>query len=149
VTTAALAEELLETLGLLRRQTRRTIGRPWPVQAVSGAQVDLIRVVRRQPGISVAAAATELGLAANTVSTLVGSLVAEGLVQRVRAPADRRIAQLHLSESAQRTVDQWRDQRSAAVAAALGRLAAADRRTLAEALPVLGRLATELRPEDR
>src|SRR5581483_3660916 len=145
----ALADDLLETIGVLRRHTRRAVGRPWTMQVVSGAQAELIRLVRRQPGISVATAAGELGVAANTVSTLVGTLVAEGLEQRVRDPADRRVARLYLSPGAQRTVERWRDQRSTALAAALDRLPAADRTALSRAVPALARLAAELRPEDR
>src|SRR5581483_3849085 len=98
--TSVLSEELLEALGQVRRETRRRVGRPWPMQALSGAQVELVRVVRREPGISVAAAARELGVAANTVSTLVGSLVATGMVRREADPADRRIARLHLTAAA-------------------------------------------------
>ncbi len=144
----ALADELLETMGLLRRHTRHRIERPWPVRAVSGAQVELIRLVRRKPDISVAAAATELGVAPNTVSTLVGSLVGNGMVRRSADPHDRRVARLRLTDAARSGVEQWRDARSAAVAQALDRLADDDRTAIQHALPALLRLAAQLGPED-
>lgn len=147
--TVPLAEDLLETMGVLRRHTRRAVGRPWTRDAVSGAQAELIRLVRRHPGISVADAAAELGVAANTVSTLVGSLVTAGLVRREPDPADRRVARLHLSDDARRQVERWRDARVAAVADALDHLTDRDRRAIAGALPALGKVADRLRSEDR
>jgi DNA-binding MarR family transcriptional regulator len=143
-----LADDLLEAVGLLRRHTRRRVGRPFPLQQVSGAQAELIRLVRRKPDISVAAAAGELGVAPNTVSTLVGSLVGTGMVRRSADPDDRRVARLRLTDSARRGVERWRDARSTAVAEALDRLAGDDRAAIENALPAILRLAAELRPED-
>jgi DNA-binding MarR family transcriptional regulator len=142
-----LAAELIETLGRIRRHTRRRTERPWPLDALSLAQLDLMRVVRRRPGISVAGAAAELGVAANTVSTLVSSLVAAGMLRRTRDPDDRRAAQLFLSPQSTRRVNRWRDQRTAVVSAALDNLAPQERTAIAKALPALARLATELSPE--
>jgi len=147
--TSVLSEELLEALGQVRRETRRRVGRPWPMQALSGAQVELVRVVRREPGISVAAAARELGVAANTVSTLVGSLVATGMVRREADPADRRIARLHLTAAASRQVERWRDERITVLANVLDDLPEADRDALEHAVPALTRLAGRLREGTR
>jgi len=145
--TTDLAAELIESIGVLRRHLRRRTHRPWTEDAVSSAQIELLRVVRRQPGISVAAAATELGVAANTVSTLVRSLVAAGLLQRSADPADRRIARLDLTPATRRQVERWRDERSAVLATAVARLTPDERAALAAAVPVLARLAVDLRPE--
>jgi DNA-binding MarR family transcriptional regulator len=143
-----LAEDLLEAIGLLRRHARRRVDRPWSVQEVSGAQAELVRLVRRRPGISVAAAAGELGVAANTVSTLVGSLVSAGLVRRCPDPADRRVVRLQLTDTARRRVEQWRDARIAVVTDALSGIDAADRAAIRQAIPALNRLANQLRPEE-
>jgi DNA-binding MarR family transcriptional regulator len=143
-----LAEDLLEAIGLVRRHTRRRVGRLWTDQDVSGAQAELLRLVRRMPGVSVAGAADELGVAANTVSTLVGSLVSAGLMCRTPDPEDRRVARLDLTDSARRRVERWRDARSAAIAEALAGLDAADRAAVAAAVPALTRLAARLRPEE-
>ncbi|MFI5735397.1 MarR family winged helix-turn-helix transcriptional regulator [Kribbella sp. NPDC051587] len=146
VTTELLADELLSTLGLVKRHLRRTTGRPFPL---SDAQAELIRTVRRTPGISVAEAATELGLAANTISTLVRQLTDQGLLQRAKDQADRRIARLTLTDSARREVEAWRDRRATLVSQALDDLDPEERDALRAALPVLGILADRLHPQEQ
>ena len=70
----ALGDELMATMAKLRRQVRRTL-RPQGIgPQLRGAQLELLRVAYEQPGIGVAAAARELHLAANSVSTLVNQL---------------------------------------------------------------------------
>lgn len=139
-----LAEGMLASLDTVRRQARRIAGRAWPIAPLTGSQVELLRLVRRHPDISIAEAAVELGSAANTVSTLVRQLVEVGLLRRVADPADRRVARLSLTAAARRRVNAWRDRRAAVVAVALGDLSAADRWALAAALPALGRLFAAL-----
>ncbi len=141
----ALAEELFAALGLLRRHARRSAGQPWPLTTgLTGSQVELLRLIRRQPETSVADAAAELGLAANTVSTLVGQLTELRLLRRIADPADRRVARLTLTAAARRRVEAWRDRRAALAAHALGELAAGDREAIESALPALTRLAERL-----
>jgi DNA-binding MarR family transcriptional regulator len=140
----ALAEQLVANLGAVRRQLQRVVGRPWPTARLSGAQIELVRLVRREPGIPVSAAADRLGLAANTVSTLVRQLTDAGLLRRQLSPDDRRVAQLRVTAAAKRRIEGWRDARAELTAAALARLPAADRRAIEDALPALGRLAAEL-----
>src|SRR5205085_2560073 len=88
-----LAEALFQSLGSVRRQVRRTAGRPLP-SPLSGSQIELVRLVRRTPGITVSEAADELRLAGNTVSTLVRQLTGAGVLRREADPADRRVARL-------------------------------------------------------
>jgi DNA-binding MarR family transcriptional regulator len=142
----AVAEELFDAIGLLRRRARRVAGRPWPLETLSNAQVELVRLVRRRPGVSVAEAADELGLAANTVSTLVRQLTEAGLLRRTADADDRRIARLRLTAPAQRRVEQWRDRRAGLVAEAMTALSAADRRALERAIPVIAKLAGAVQP---
>lgn len=139
-----LAEQLFETLGSLRRQVRRVAGRPWPVGDLSGSQIELVRLVRREPGIPVSSAADRLGLAANTVSTLVRRLIDAGLLQRSADPADRRVARLRVTAAARRRIEGWRDQRTVLAAEALGQLSLADRRAIRDALPAVERLIAAL-----
>jgi DNA-binding MarR family transcriptional regulator len=141
---ARLADDLYDVLGLLRRRSRRLVGAPFPDLALSGAQLELVRVIRRNPGVAVAHAATMLGLAPNTVSTLVGQLVALEVVVRDRDENDRRLARLHLTPAARETLEQWRDRRAHATAAALGDLDDDDKARLAAALPVIARVAAAL-----
>ena len=142
-----LAEEFLEAIGSLRRQARRVAGRPWPAVTLSGAQVEFARLVRRRPGISIADAAAELGVAPNTVSTLVRQLTDAGLLQRVPDEHDRRVARLRLTAAAQRRVESWRDRRAALAAVAIAELSRADRSAIEKAVPVIARLATAMHAE--
>ena len=143
---ATLSEALFAAMGVLRREARRAAGgRPWPYESLGGSQLELLRLIRRQPGVSVAEAATELGLAANSVSTLVGQLNEAGLIRRTPDPADRRVARLTLTDTARRHTDAWHDRRTAVGVSAISQLSATDRTRLAEALPVLGRITDTLR----
>jgi len=101
----------------------------------------LLRVVRRQPGVSVAAAAAELGVAGNTVSTLVRQLREMGLLKRDPDSRDRRVGRLALTDSARRRLSNWRDHRAASLAEALDKLEPAEREAVDVALPILARLA--------
>jgi DNA-binding MarR family transcriptional regulator len=142
----ALVADLFEAVGLLRRQVRSGTGRPLPFAALSGSQLEVIRLVRRRPGISVAETAADLGLAPNTISTLVRHLSDSGLLTRDSDPMDRRVARLTLTPDARAHVEAWRERRSALAVEALQHLDRDDREVLATALPVIIRLAQELRP---
>ena len=141
---AGLADELYDAIGLLRRRSRRLVGAPLPELALSGAQHELLRVVRRNPGITVTESAHVLGLAANTVSTLVGQLLPLGVLVRERDATDRRVARLDLTPSARESLEQWRDRRAQATATALLRLPEDERAHLAEALATIARIAADL-----
>jgi DNA-binding MarR family transcriptional regulator len=140
---SALADDLLATMASIRR-SGRLAGRPVELSELTGAQLDLVRLVRRRPGISVAEAAAELRLAANTVSTLVRQLTDAGLLLRQADRADRRVARLELTPEMQGKVDRFRDRRVALLAAAIGELRPAERRRLAETAALLRRLAGRL-----
>jgi DNA-binding MarR family transcriptional regulator len=139
-----LAEDLLAGLAAVRRTLRRFRTRPVELSALTGAQTELVRLLRRRPGVSIADAAAELHLAANTVSTLVGQLTESGVVVRAVDDLDRRIARLDLEPGIRRKVDEWRDRRTLAVAHALAELSDAQRRRLADAIPLLGEVAARL-----
>jgi DNA-binding MarR family transcriptional regulator len=145
-----LADDLFAAVGSLRRHSRRVGGRPLPAGFLSGAEAELVALVRRRPGVCVAEAADELALAPNTVSTLVGQLVCAGVLTRVSDPRDRRFAALTLTASVRELVDRWRDQRACATAGVIGELDGTERADLARALPVIARIAAALSrlPED-
>jgi DNA-binding MarR family transcriptional regulator len=137
-------EDLLDALSTIRRAIRRSTDRPAFLASLTGAQIELVRLLRRQPGLTVAEAASELRLAANTVSTLVGQLVEAGFVERTVDESDRRVARLNLAPGVRKKVQAWRDRRVETIEAAVGRLAADDRERIAAALPALTRLGNEL-----
>jgi DNA-binding MarR family transcriptional regulator len=140
----AFADQLLLTIAAIRRAGRKQSGRPEAFSSLTGAQLELVRLLRRRPGVSVAEAASELRLAPNTVSTLVRELSAAGLLVRTTDSADRRVARLDLAPAMRRTVERWRDRRVDALAAAFERLSATERRRLLAALPCFEHLAGSL-----
>ncbi|GIJ33257.1 MarR family transcriptional regulator [Micromonospora sediminimaris] len=142
-----MTDETLDQLGaalsdlhrVLRRRAIQRTGRA----ALPDAQVEVLRLVQRQPGISVREAAERLGTAANTVSTLVGELTTAGLLRRDRDPADRRTVRLELTEVAYERIAAYGQYRRELLAAALADLDATDRERLAAAVPALSRLADQ------
>jgi DNA-binding MarR family transcriptional regulator len=140
---ADLADLLVGIQRLLRRRLRRGL----TVPRLRGAQVELLRLVAASPGIRVSAAAKELYLAGNSVSTLVNQLVAAGLLRRETDPEDRRAARLHTTDDAVARLGAWDARRRTLVGEQFAHLSAADREALAAALPALRRLAEGLREE--
>ncbi|KAA0099926.1 MarR family transcriptional regulator [Mycolicibacterium sp. P1-18] len=147
-TSTDLAAELLSTAGRLRRQVRRSAGGPRIGSGLPESQAELLRLVGRQPEISVRHAATELGLAPNTASTLVSRLCADGLLVRTVDPDDRRVGRLRLTPSAQRVADESRVGRRAALGAVLERLEPDQRDRLQDGLTVLAEVTRLLHEEE-
>ncbi|MBS1692741.1 MAG: MarR family transcriptional regulator [Actinobacteria bacterium] len=132
--------ELFTVVGRLRRQLRRSTGSGFDTTGLTQSQAELLRLVGRQPGISVREAATELGLAPNTASTLVSKLAAGGLVIRSVDAEDRRVGRLRLTEPAQRIADESRAARRAALSEVLDELDDRQVENLAAGLEVLAEM---------
>jgi DNA-binding MarR family transcriptional regulator len=143
-TEAALASGLLSAMASVRRSARLLARRPLELSSLTSSQVDLVRLVRRRPGITVAEAAVELRLAPNTVSTLVRQLTAGEMIRREVDARDRRVAHLELTPELLTTVDAFRDRRISLLSAAIARLSERDRDVLTESAGVLTRLGLEL-----
>ncbi|MCX5384020.1 MarR family winged helix-turn-helix transcriptional regulator [Streptomyces sp. NBC_00083] len=139
----SFADVLAGVQRLIRRRLRGGLGAP----RLRGAQVELLRLVAARPGIGVSAAAKELHLAGNSVSTLVNQLVRDGYMRRETDPGDRRSARLHATPAALERLRDWQRRRAALVRDQVARLDAADRAALAAALPALRRLADNLHEE--
>lgn len=140
--TADLTTDLFHTVGRFRRQLRRTAGGSFA--GVTQSQAELLRLVGRQPGISVREAAQELGLAANTASTMVSKLAADELLVRSADPDDRRIGRLRLTEPAQQLADQTRASRRAALDVVLNQLSDEQIHDLTKGLDVLAEMTRML-----
>jgi DNA-binding MarR family transcriptional regulator len=138
---------MFATVGRFRRQARRAGGTAGIGTGLPESQAELLRLIARQPGISVRGAADELGLAPNTTSTLVSRLAGDGLLVRSVDPDDRRVGRLRLTESAQRVADESRAARRKALGAALQRLDADQIATLTDGLAVLADVTRLLREE--
>jgi DNA-binding MarR family transcriptional regulator len=104
----------------------------------------LLWLVGRHPDISVSAAAAELGLVANTASTLVSKLVGKGLLVRTAGKTDRRVGQLRLAGAAQQIVDTSRATRRAALAEVLKELDDDQIDSLTKGLEVLDTMTRRL-----
>ena len=146
-TSSDLAGEVFAVVGRFRRRLRRSTRQGFDTDGLTQSQVELLRLVGRQPGISVRAAAAEPGLAANTASTLVSKLVSDGYLLRTVDTEDRRVGRLRLTEPAQLIADESRAVRRAALSTVLGRLSADDRADLVRGLGVLSRM-TRMLEED-
>jgi DNA-binding MarR family transcriptional regulator len=146
-TRTELAAELFGTVGRFRRQVRRCAG-PAIGSGLPESHAELLRLVGRRPGVSVREAATELGLAPNTASTLVSRLSADGLLVRSVDPDDRRVGRLRLTGAAQRLADETRAVRRAALSRAIDRLDGDQIDRLTDGLAVLTTLTALMREED-
>ncbi len=144
-----LIGELFDVVGRFRRQLRRSTGQGFDATGLTQSQAELVRLVGRQPGISVREAATELGLVSNTASTLVTKLAADGLLIRAVDADDRRVGRLKLTEPAQRIADESRAARRATLAAVLDELDAEQVDDLARGLQVLAEMTRKLQEGDQ
>lgn len=97
-----LPDELAGLLPRIQRLARRRLWSGLPPPRLRGAHAELLRLVDAEPGIRVSAAAHDLCLAANSVSTLVNHLVTQGLLRRESDPGDGRAALLHPTPQAPR-----------------------------------------------
>jgi DNA-binding MarR family transcriptional regulator len=144
IAAAEVADELLTAMSSIRRGVRRLAGRPAELAALTGAQVELVRLLRRRPGLTVNQAAEELGLAPNTVSTLVRQLAgAEVLIRRVDE-TDRRVVHLELTREMRNRTEAFRDRRVAFLGEAIAELPQADQRRMLDTVRLLGRLSAEV-----
>jgi DNA-binding MarR family transcriptional regulator len=132
-----LAAEVFRVVGRFRRQLRRSVGRGFDSARLTESQSEVLWLVGRQPGISVSAAAAELGLVANSASTLVSKLVSGGFLTRSVGTTDRRVGELALTEPTQQIVDASRAARRALLADVLDDLDDDQIESLAKGLEVL------------
>jgi DNA-binding MarR family transcriptional regulator len=136
--------ELPHVVGRFRRQLRRSTERDFDSAGLTESQSELLWLVARQPGISVSAAAAELGLVPNTASTLVSKLVRKGFLVRTADQTDRRVGQLRLATAAQQIVDTSRAARRATLADVLNELGDDQIESLSKGLAVLDTMTRRL-----
>ncbi len=137
---ADLTSELFSVVGRFRRQLRRSAGHSFESAQLTESQAELLRLVGRRPGVSVSVAAAELGLVANTASTLVSKLSGGGLLVRAVDPADRRVYRLRLTEPAQQMVDASRAARRTLLTEVLDTLDPSEVADLTKGLEVLNNM---------
>ncbi|GAA2293317.1 MarR family transcriptional regulator [Streptomyces hawaiiensis] len=140
-------EELADALVGVQRLIRRRLRPRMPDPRLRGAEVELLRLVVARPGLGISDAAKGLGLAANSVSTLVNQLAGAGYLVRETDPADRRAARLLPTAAAEARLGEWRRLRAELLRRQVARLDEADRQALHAAIPALRKLADTLHEE--
>src|SRR5438093_6645051 len=90
--TSALAADLAKVLARIGRGLRYRTRAVREALDVTHSEGELLRLLERRPGLRVQDAAVELGIAPNSVSTLVKQLTRNGLIQRSSDPLDGRAA---------------------------------------------------------
>jgi DNA-binding MarR family transcriptional regulator len=142
---SALAEQLLARIAVIRRRSVYIARDDSPDPHLTTAQIELLRLVDKRPGLTVAAAASELHLAPNTVSTLVGQLSRIGLLDRSYDTGDRRVVHLDMTETSRHRLSGWRRRRLNAVTKAINNLDTSEREQIANAIDALEQLGDNLK----
>jgi DNA-binding MarR family transcriptional regulator len=138
------AARVAKAVGRVSRALRYRTRAARAALGVTDSEAELLRLVRRQPGLRVHDAAAELGIASNSVSTLIKQLTRIGLLERASDPQDGRAACLRLTPEASEWLAQVGSVREAAISRALASLDPEDRKTLESAAPALLRLGEAL-----
>ena len=138
--TGTLTADLARVLARIGRGLRYRTRAAREALEVTHSEAELLKLLDRKPGIRVHDAAQELGVASNSVSTLVKHLSRAGLVDRAVDPLDGRVAQLRLTPLAESWVTQVGNAREAALGRALDSLDPLDHALLEAAVPAMIRL---------
>jgi DNA-binding MarR family transcriptional regulator len=136
-----LTAELAKVLGRIGRGLRYHTRAARESLDITHSEGELLRLLEHKPGIRVHDAALELGVASNSVSTLIKQLTRAGLVERTADPLDGRAACLRLTPLALDWVRQVGNAREQAIERALTSLDDTDRAVLEAAVPAMKRLA--------
>ncbi|MBV9580948.1 MAG: MarR family transcriptional regulator [Chloroflexi bacterium] len=137
----SLTSELARVLSRIGRGLRYHTRAEREALDITQSEGELLRLLDRRPGIRVHDAASELGIASNSVSTLVKQLARAGLLERTVDPQDGRAACLRLSPSGSEWVTQLGNAREQTIDHALASLDLTDREQLEAAIPAMKRLA--------
>ena len=136
--------ELARALGRLHRALRRRVRESLSGPALPQSQVEVLRLLEREPGLRAREMAESLGLASNTVSTLLQQLDIKGYVEREVDSHDRRSARISLTPAAVERMTTWSDRRSVVLTEAMDTLEADDYEHMVACLPALEHLAAVL-----
>jgi DNA-binding MarR family transcriptional regulator len=140
----SLTAELAKTLSRIGRGLRYRTRAARASLDITQSESELLRLLDQKPGIRVQDAAVELGIASNSVSTLVKQLNRAGLLARTADPLDGRAACLRLTPLAQEWLTRLGNAREQAIDRALASLDEADRQSIERAIPALKRLSKAL-----
>ncbi len=128
-----LAVAFVDIVESVRRASHDVTG----YEPLPSGVIDILRVIERNPGITVAEVASRLDRQCSNVSTQLKDLVARGLVTRSRDGTDKRYVALHATAEAHRIKALLESSWEEALAAAGRRLPPAEQSQLRSVLPTL------------
>jgi DNA-binding MarR family transcriptional regulator len=141
---AADLDALADVVTRLRRALRRIVRSDLPFESLPMAQIEVMQLLAERPGLRAGEVGEALLLAPTTVSTLVGALLTQDLIDRRADPADRRAWRLHLTAEGEQQLADWQQSNRRVLREAAAGLGTADLRALREAVPALERLVSQL-----
>lgn len=136
----------------LRAAVYRISRRLRPTRAGAGftpTEISVLATVASQGPIRLSDLAAAEGMNPTMLSRVARKLEVPGLIRRHTHPVDRRAALLEVTTSGRRLFDRIRSERTDQLSVELEALDPEERQLVTEALPVLERLAEQLRGQDR
>ncbi|MEW2357153.1 MarR family transcriptional regulator [Spirillospora sp. NPDC029432] len=140
------ASALAVVLPALNRALERRVDREFPHPRLPEGQLALLLLVEEREGITVREAADALLMKPNNVSALVARLTEQGLLERRRDTADKRVAHLYPTATARERLTEVLRLKEAHLAHALRALTDGERDALGSALGALSALTGRLHP---
>lgn len=144
---ASRVRELTDVITRMRRALRRSIRADYPWEARPMAQIEVLQMLQETGAVRLGDLADRLNLAQSTVSSLVGRLLADGLVERDTDQRDRRAALIRLSPPGTTQLADWDLAHQQRLGRALRTLTPSDGTKVQDALPALARLVDALNAE--
>jgi len=96
-TNKAELDRIVETVIYLQSESRRLARESAEKLGVTPTQLNVLKLLDEIGDLSMSSISTRLGARNSTVTGIVDRMEAEGLVERVRSPDDRRVYQIRLS----------------------------------------------------
>lgn len=138
VSSSALANDLRAVI----RRTARRMRTEAPATQVTPSQYSVLSALKHGPS-TVSALAEREHVSSPAITRSVAALEAQGLVERVTGPSDRRQILVSLSAPGREMLDASRARRTEWLEERLAALDAADLQTLAAAVVILARISTQ------
>ncbi|WP_225826151.1 MarR family winged helix-turn-helix transcriptional regulator [Streptomyces naphthomycinicus] len=145
----SVASALADALPALHRALDRLVARDYALPKPPEGQLNLLRHVAEHHGTTVREAADALLMKPNNVSALVTQLTEQGLLERRRDSADKRVARLHPTAVARQRLDEVHVLQAAHLTEALLSLTEGELDALGSALGALHSLTHRLHPAAR
>ncbi|MGW7022194.1 MarR family winged helix-turn-helix transcriptional regulator [Streptomyces decoyicus] len=138
------AADLSRLLGPLRRAVLRSTRAAEGLPDLPDAQIELLRALSADGPSGTRAVAERLRVSPSTVSNLVRTMTAAGLVERHSSTTDLRAVDLSVTPGALELLERYDRAGRETLEQAMDKLPPGDRDTLTAAMPALARLVSTL-----